>query len=86
MDQGCLNTGAWAVLSTLEKLRDLYDKRQDLRETCTTPAAAAADDSAICPKCLFRQINPTQYVKTKSQQLFRIKTCSTYAAGIRIVE
>lgn len=29
---------------------------------------------------VLRQMNPTQYVKTKTQQLFGIKTYSTYAA------
>jgi len=35
---------------------------------------------------VFRQLNPTWYVKIKSQQLLGIKTYSTYAAGMSIVQ
>lgn len=41
-------------MSTLEELRDLHDTMQDLWDTCTTPARAAATGSVIShirPKC-----------------------------------
>lgn len=49
------------------------------------PAGAAAGDSAIphifmSKMYVLMQMNPSQYVKTKAQQLFGVKTYSTQAA------